>query len=218
MALAYISRLSQIETELRRAFPKTLAGARDFEAVASARREHSLPILLEMKGWLDDLSDNERILPKSELRSAIVYTNNQWDALSRYVEAGYLSMDNNVAERLVKVAAMGRKNYLFVGNAVGGVNAAIHYSLVSSAKLNGVEPFAWLRDVYRKLAEHRNGESFREATECGLVSSDELDYLLPDKWLERHPSARWEINEIRRKEREQADRRKRRKRLKKKRR
>ena len=85
-------------------------------------------------------------------------------------------------------------------------------------QMNGVEPFAWLRDVYRELGEHRGGESFRQATERDLVTSDQLNCLLPGKWLARHPTKRWEINEIRRKEREQAERRKRRKRLKKKRR
>ena len=69
--------------------------------------------------------------------------------------------------------------------------------------MNGVESFARLRDVYSKLAEHRSGESFHEAMESNTVFSAELDYLLPDKWLERHPTERWEINEIRRKEREQ---------------
>jgi hypothetical protein len=70
-----------------------------------------VPILQEFKDWLDVETNDQRILPKSPLRSAFTYTLNQWDALLRYTEQGYLLFDNNVAERLVKVAAIGRKNY-----------------------------------------------------------------------------------------------------------
>ena len=216
-ALGYIARLCQIEEELRRVYPKTLTGERDFEAVAAERQRLSLPILAAMKVWLDELDSSGRILPKSELRTALGYTLNQWSALCRYTQAGYLSMENNVAERLVKVAAMGRKNYLFVGNETGGRNAALHYSMVSSAKVNGVEPFAWLSDVYRELPQHRGGEAFSQATAGESVTSTELDYLLPDRWLTTHRDSAWKINEIRRKERASAEQRKRRKLLKRKR-
>ena len=173
--------------------------------------------MVEFKAWLDEQMNSGRILPKSELRSAIVYTLNQWDALCRYVEQGYLSMDNNAAERLCKVSAIGRKNFLFVGNERGGHAAAIHYSMVSSAKANSVEAFAWLRDVYERLPYHRDGEAFSQCQAGQAVVSDELDYLLPDIWLQSHPENKWEIDEIRRRERESAERRKRRRKLRRKR-
>ena len=117
MALGFIARLSQIETQLRKAYPqRNLQGERDFEAVVAARQQHSLPILSEFKTWLDRESEDGRILPKSPIRAAFTYTLNQWEALRRYTEAGYLSFENNVAERLVKISAIGRKNYLFVGS------------------------------------------------------------------------------------------------------
>lgn len=204
MALGYIARLSQIESQLLDTFPyKNLQGERDFAAVAAARQEHAVPILAEFKAWLDREIEDRRILPKSPLRAALVYTQNQWEALCRYTEEGYLSFNNNVAERLVKVAAMGRKNYLFVGSPRGGARAAAMYSLVSSAKANGVEPFAWLRDLFTRLPERRDGEAFAQSRAGEAVTSCELDDLLPDRWLASHPDCVWEIDSIRRSERRQ---------------
>jgi transposase len=201
-ALGYIARLSQIETQLRAAYPVlNVQGERDFAAVAAARQEHSLPILADFKTWLDAENEDRRILPKSPIRSAFTYTLNQWEALCRYTEQGYLSFDNNVAERLVKVPAIGRKNYLFVGSPNGGRSAAVLYSLVSSAKANAVEPFAWLRDLFTRLPYYRDGEAFSQAASGEPVTSEELDDLLPDKWLEQNPGHKWTIDEVRRKER-----------------
>ena len=112
-----------------------------------------------------------------------------------------MSFDNNVAERLVKIPAIGRKNYLFVGSVNGGHGAAVMYSLVSSAKAGGVEPFAWLRDVFTRLPDHRNGEAFAQATEGLAVTSTQLDDLLPDHWLGANPSHTWTIDAVRREER-----------------
>ena len=204
MALGFIARLSQVETQLSAAFPpQNLPGERDFAAVASGRQQHALPILAEFKAWLDTQSEDQRILPKSPLRAALTYTLNQWEALCRYTQEGYLSYDNNIAERLVKIPAIGRKNYLFVGSQRGGEGAAAMYSLVSSAKANGVEPFAWLRDLFTRLPYHRHGEAFAQSRAGQAVTSGELDDLLPDRWLKSHPDCRWTIDLIRRAERSQ---------------
>ena len=201
-ALSFIARLSQIEGQLREAYPKTnLQGQRDFGAVAAARQQHSLPILKQFKSWMDRELETGRVLPKSAIRQAFTYTINQWSALCRYTEAGYLSFENNAAERLVKNPAIGRKNYLFVGGMRGGQDAAAFYSLVSSAKANGVEPFAWLRDVFDKLPYHRSGQAFAQASAGQPVTSEELDALLPDRWLQSHPDHAWTMDAIRRKER-----------------
>jgi len=203
-ALGFIARLSQIETQLGKAFPaKNLQGERDFAAVATGRQQHAVPILAEFKAWLDHETQNQRILPKSPIRAAFTYTLNQWDALCRYTQEGYLSYDNNLAERLVKIPATGRKNYLFVGSQRGGEGAAVMYSLVSSAKANGVEPFAWLRDLFTRLPSHRGGEAFRQSAAGEAVTSRELDDLLPDRWLQFHPDCVWTIDVIRRAERRQ---------------
>lgn len=209
-ALGYIARLSQIETQLRESFPpQNLQGLRDFDAVKKSRQEHARPILEEFRGWMDRELDTGKILPKSVLRSAFTYTLNQWDALCRYTDHGYLSMDNNAAERLVKNPAMGRKNYLFVIGIGGGNNAAAFYSLVSSAKANGVEPFSWLKDLFTRLPYHRAGDAFAQCNAGERVTSDELDYLLPDRWLERHPDQAWTIDEVRRVERKRSEKRRR---------
>jgi hypothetical protein len=203
VALSYIARLSQIEKQLRKSYPvENLQGLRDFATVAAARQELSVPVLNEFKAWLDAEKNDRRILPKSPIRSAFTYTLNQWDALCRYCEEGFLSFDNNLAERTVKIPAIGRKNYLFVASANGGSRAAIHYSLVSSAKSNGVEPYAWLKDVFSRLPYHRGGEAFAQTESGEAVTSDELDDLLPDRWLVTNPEHKWTIDEIRRRERE----------------
>ena len=120
-ALGYIARLTQIEKELRKAYPvENLQGKRDFAAVAAGRQAHALPILEDFKAWLDEESDSKTILPKSPIRAAFTYTLNQWDALVRYTEEGYLSFDNNVAERLVKSPSdwSGRTIYSLVARTV----------------------------------------------------------------------------------------------------
>lgn len=205
-ALGFIARLSQIETQLRESYPaKNLAGERDFKAIAEARQKYSVPILTEFKAWLDRELSTGRILPKSSIRSAFTYTLNQWKALCRYTEQGYLSMENNAAERLVKFPAIGRGNFLFVGNERAGRNAANFYSLVTSAKLNGVEPFAWFKDLFTHLPTFRDGEAFRQAKSGEPVTSEELDQLLPDLWLQQHPDHQWTIDSIRREERRQKE-------------
>jgi transposase len=202
-ALSFIARLSQIETQLTRAYPpQNLPGERDFAAVAAGRQEHAVPILAQFKSWLDRETQDQRILPKSPIRAAFTYTLNQWDALGRYTQAGYLSFDNNIAERLVKIPAMGRKNDLFVGSQRGGAGAAVMYSLVSSAKANGVEPFAWLQDLFTRLPYLRTSQAFAQSAAGEPVTSDELDALLPDRWLASHPRSVWTIDQIRRTERQ----------------
>ncbi|MBL8890016.1 MAG: transposase, partial [Planctomycetaceae bacterium] len=154
---------------------------------------------------LKELFASRKVLPKSLTAKALGYTMNQWKALCRYVEQGYLSMDNNSAERAVKTPAIGRKNYLFVGSEEAGRNAGVFYTLVGSAKRNGVEPYAWLKDIYQSLPSLRDSEAFKQSQEGGLVTSEELDQWLPERWLETHPKHRWTIDEIRGEERFQKE-------------
>jgi transposase len=209
-ALGFIARMAQIESQLRQSIPcQNLQGLRNFEAVAAARQKYTLPILQQMRSWLDAQKASGRILPKSIIAKAFTYTNNQWEALCRFTQHGFLSMENNAAERLAKYPAIGRRNYLFVGNEQAGHNAAVFYSLVSSCKANGVEPFAWLKDIFTQLPNHRGREAFTQAAQSLPVTSAELDYLLPDRWLESHPECVWTIDEVRRKERHQQEQRRR---------
>jgi transposase len=121
------------------------------------RQQLATPILYEFGNWLRELLASRQVLPKSPT-AKLGYTMNQWQALCRYVEQGYLSMDNNSAERAVKTPAIGRKNYLFVGSEEAGQNAGIFYTLVGSAKRNGVEPYAWLKEIFQSLPNFRDSD------------------------------------------------------------
>ena len=93
-------------------------------------------------------------LPKGPKADAVGYALSQWDALNRYLDDGDLAIDNNLAERHMRPVALGRKNWLFAGSDEGGKRAAVIYSLIQSCKRNGVEPFAYLRDVLQRLPGH----------------------------------------------------------------
>jgi len=173
-ALAYITRLQEVERATRDC---------DASVRYAKRAEHCVPLLSEFGKWLE----GESFLPKSLIGKAATYTRNQWAALNRYVEDGDLSMDNNFAERAMRPIAIGRKNWLFVGSERAGHRAAILTSLIASCKNNLVEPWAYLRDIFTRLA---HGPSASQLTE-----------LLPDTWLTENPDHRWEIAETRKKER-----------------
>jgi hypothetical protein len=91
---------------------------------------------------------------KSALAEAFRYALVRWEALRRYVEEGHVEIDNNAAERALRAVAIGRKNYLFAGSDAGGERAAAIYSLIGTAKLNGIEPETYLRQVIDSIAEH----------------------------------------------------------------
>jgi hypothetical protein len=165
-------------------------GERDFAAVAEARQHHSSPILDRFKSWLDAEQGSNRILPKSPVRTAFICTVIQWEALRRCTEQGYLPMDNKTSERLCKTPAIGRKNYLFVGNERAGQAAPLQYSMVSSTKANGVDAFGWLRACYEGLPYYRGGAAFRQYEAGEPVTSDELDRFLPDIWLRSNAAHR----------------------------
>jgi transposase len=91
------------------------------------------------------------IFPKSPIGQAIGYVLNHWRALMNYCRDGVLKIDNNTAERAIKPLVLGRKNYLFAGSHEGAKNAAILYSIIETCKLNGINPFAYLKDVLTRL-------------------------------------------------------------------
>jgi transposase len=110
------------------------------------RQERSVPVLQALKEWL---GANNDALPRSKLGQAIGYARNNWEALSRYVEEGYLPIDNNLSERTLRVIALGRANWGVIGSEAGGENAAILYSIVGTCKHLGIDPFAYLRETLR---------------------------------------------------------------------
>ncbi len=95
-----------------------------------------------------------KVSAKSDLAKTIGYTLTRWQALTRYRDDGRIEIDNNAAERALRGVALGRNNYLFMGSDAGGERAAAIYSLVETAKLNGLDPEAYLREVLGCIADH----------------------------------------------------------------
>ena len=116
------------------------------------RRERSRPLLDAMNAWFGQTLTT--LSQKSAAAKAIRYALTRWEALGRYCEDGRIAIDNNAAERALRCVALGRKNFLFAGSDAGGERAAAIYSLLGSAKLNGHDPEAFLREVLTRIGEH----------------------------------------------------------------
>ena len=131
----------------------------------AVRQERARPLLDELKRVLD--TSLGRISSKSSLAQAIRYATSRWDALSRFITDGRLEMSNNAAERAIRPLALGRKNYLFAGADAGGERAAVLYTIIETAKLNGLDPEAYLADILARIADH---------------PAKRIDQLLPWRW------------------------------------
>lgn len=116
------------------------------------RQEESLPILNQIGEWLQD--NSQKVLPSSSIGKAIYYFSGRYRYICRIVEDGQLEIDNNLAENAIRPIAIGRKNYLFAGTHEAARKAAIIYSLLSTAKANGLDPEAWLTDVLQRIPDH----------------------------------------------------------------
>jgi transposase len=142
-ALAKIGELFEIE--------RAIAGKPPGERQA-ARMQRAKPKLDALEAWMDA---QLRLIPgKSDLAGAIRYARSRWQALSCYCADGRLEISNNAAENAVRPVSLGRKNWLFAGSDAGGERAAIFYTLIRTAKMNGLEPEAYLRDVLTRIGEH----------------------------------------------------------------
>jgi len=142
-AIERIAALYAIETEIR---------GRPPEERVQIRRTRARPVLESLHAWLE--STLTAVSRKSEIAAAIRYALSRWRALLRYSDDGRLEIDNNAAERALRAVALGRKNYLFAGSDNGGERAAAIYSLIGTAKLNDMNPEAYLRYVLERIAEH----------------------------------------------------------------
>ena len=117
----------------------------------AVRQARSVPLLADLREWFEE--QRRRISGKSGLGRALQYALSRWNALTRYTTDGRLGIDNNLAERLLRGIAVTRKNYLFVGSDTGGDRAAVIYTLIESAKLNGLNPEAYLADIIGRMAK-----------------------------------------------------------------
>ncbi len=119
----------------------------------AVRQRTARPRIDELATWLDEQLN--KLPGKSDLAGAIRYARSRWHALTRYyLDDGRLEISNNAAENQIRPAALGRKNWLFCGSDAGGERAAAFYTLVRTARLNGLEPEAWLTDVIARIGAH----------------------------------------------------------------
>jgi transposase len=116
------------------------------------RQARARPLLDDLRKWME--KSLRSLSRKSETAGAIRYALSRWRALTRYTDDGRLEIDNSAAERALRAVALGRKNFLFVGSNCGGERAAAIYSLIGSAKLNGLDPELYLRTVLAQIADH----------------------------------------------------------------
>uniref|UniRef100_UPI0030DC4532 IS66 family transposase n=1 Tax=Pseudomonas sp. RA_5y_Pfl1_P24 TaxID=3088706 RepID=UPI0030DC4532 len=144
-----INKLYGIEREL-----KEVTGDQRFVG----RQEQSLPVLAQLQSWLE--KTQSQVTPQSALGKAVNYLASNWSRLERYVEAGFLPIDNNKAERAIKPFVIGRKAWLFSDTPKGATASAQIYSLVETAKVNGQEPYTWLRHVLERLPHASTAEDY----------------------------------------------------------
>jgi hypothetical protein len=176
--LEWIGQLYAIEREL----PPLLPPGDDAEAAQQRRQREEQrkqwrqlqvgPVLVELRKWLEE--QKGKVLPKSVLGQAVGYALNNWAALVRYQEQGYLAIDNNLSERTLRAIAIGRNNWVVLGSQSGGETAAVLYSVVGTCKHLGIDPFAYLREALPGLFVL--GES---------PSAEQLVEWLPNRWMLR---------------------------------
>jgi len=156
-AIAWIKLLYDVEKEI-----KHLSSSEKY----SVRQKKSVSILNDFKNWLNEITP-EQALPQSPIRQGINYALNGWDALCRYTHDGDFAIDNNVAERLMRPIAIGRKNWMFFGSDNGGRTAAILFTITQSAKRHDLNVYTYLRDVIARISAH---------------PANDLHELLPNNW------------------------------------
>lgn len=143
---------------------------RDINGMSAAdrleqRQQKAAPIVAELEAWLH--AERSTLSRHNKVALAMDYMLKRWDAFTRFLTDGRICITNNAAERALRGIALGRKNWLFAGSDRGGERAAAIYSLIVTAKLNDVDPEAWLADVLRRIADH---------------PASRLDELLPWNW------------------------------------
>lgn len=138
--LSLIRKLYQIERQAK----KLTADER-----YAQRQKHAKPILKDIRKWLDEALP--QVAPSSATGQALSYLNNEWGHLTAYLEDGRLEIDNNGAENAIRPFVLGRKNWLFSASVKGVKASANLYSLIETAKANGLEPYAYLRQVFTEL-------------------------------------------------------------------
>jgi transposase len=175
LVMARIRQLYEVEGEAKESIAAQKLPGADADALRrQLRQEKSLPVVTALCQWLRD--EQSRVLPKSPIGQAIAYALRHWQALTRYLDDGFLDIDNNVAERALRHIAIGRKNWLFAGSATGARTAATLFSVTSTCHRHGVDAFAYLHDLLQRLARDPQ------------PSPEVLRDWLPDRWRPPGPA------------------------------
>jgi len=152
--LAQMQQLYRIEARLRDSTATP-------EEIRAERQQHSAPILEKIKARLTELQTRHTHRPTSLTGSAISYTLNQWDKLTGYLRDGRTQIDNNLVENTIRPIAIGKKNWLFMGDAQTGARAATFYTLISNAHREGIDATAYLTDIFKRLPTETNQSAHR---------------------------------------------------------
>ena len=131
----------------------------------TVRQDRSAPLVASLQTWMRE--ERARLSRHNDLAKAMDYILKRWDAFTRFLDDGRICLSNNAAERALRGIALGRKSWLFAGSDRGGERAAVMYSLIVTAKMNDIDPQAWLADVLARIADH---------------PARELDELMPWNW------------------------------------
>lgn len=160
-AVAMIGKLYRIERDYKDA---------NDEARLLARQQHSVPVLTELFAWMEKTLPV--VTPKSALGTALSYMRDYWSMLTRYTERGDLPIDNNRCENAIRPFVIGRKGWLFSDTPAGAHSSAVIYSLVETAKVNGLEPYTWLRKIMRDLPAAKTIEDIEALLPWNLNALD----------------------------------------------
>jgi transposase len=170
MIMDLISELYEIER-----FVKTFNFNRD--EIKNYRQEKSKPVLEKIKSLLDE--NQNKVLPKSKLGIAINYTLSEWEKLIRYVTDGLIPIDNNMVENAIRPFVVGRKNWLFYDTQGGAWASALFYSLIETAKANGLEPYSYLNYIFEEFPKCRVESDYEKLLPMFIDRTKIKKYSLP---------------------------------------
>ena len=157
-----------------------------FEAAKrkAARQEQSAPLVADLHIWMRD--ERGKLSRHNDVAKAMDYMLKRWESFARFLDDGRICLSNNAAERALRGIALGRKSWLFAGSDRGGERAAVMYSLIVTAKMNDVDPQAWLADVLARIADHP-AQKLDELMPWNWAAAQNLIIWRHDRHLDRPP-------------------------------
>jgi len=176
LVLARIRQLYEVEARAKQIITERELPSAEADALRrQLRQEQALPVVTALRGWL--LDEEAKVLPKSPMGLAMAYTLRHWQALTRYLDDGFLDIDNNVAELTLRHIAIGRKNWLFAGSLAGAGTAAILFSVTSTCHRHHIDAFTYVHDLLQRLAHDP------------APTPQVLRAWLPDRWQPPPPGS-----------------------------